>query len=80
MPYYIQNTILESECIGDSLSVINNNYINLDTALAATSAQNLVLKTALNTLIRSLTSVGANGTTYNSLSTTFRGLSSFILT
>lgn len=79
MPYYIQNTIQESECIGDSLTVINNNYVNLDTALATTSAQNLTLKAAFNTLVRSLTSVGSPGTTYNSLSTVFQGLSAFVL-
>lgn len=87
MPYYFlnsdENPIDENLCMGDTLPTFNTNYTTLDNALATVSAQNISLNTTLknsyNTLIQSLTSIGASGTTYNSLSTTFRALSSLVL-
>jgi hypothetical protein len=85
--------ISEDECIGDSLGLdlpvsgtINGNFYNLDTSLNNLSATTIPLllqynqlKISYNTLLQSLTSIGAPGTTYTSLSTTFRNLSAFIL-
>lgn len=71
--------INENEYIGDSLVTINTNYENLDTNLASVSAENIVLKTRYNTLIQNLTGLGAPGTEYNSLSTTFITLSTLII-
>lgn len=80
MPYsFIQNTIDENQCIGDSLDIINTNYTNLDTALATASAQNVLLVSKYNTLVQTLTSVGAPGTNYNSLSTVFLTLSTLAM-
>jgi len=78
MPYFIQ-TINETECMGDSLPKINTNYTNLDTNLASLSSQHLTLKARYNTLVRSLTGVGAPGTTYNSLSSVFQTLSALVI-
>lgn len=64
--------INENEYIGDSLVTINSNFNSLDT-----SSQDI--NNAFNTLIQTLTGVGATGTAYNSLSTTFRSLSSLII-
>ena len=85
--------ISENEYIGDSLVTINTNYANLDTSLASVSAENIVLDTSLvsvsaentvlkaryNTLIRNLSGIGAPGTNYTSLSTTFLSLSTLII-
>lgn len=80
MPYsFIQNTIDENLCMGDTLPTINANYVNLDTGLAAVSALNTTLKANYNSLIRSLSSLGAPGTNYNSLSSTFISLSSLAI-
>jgi len=80
MPYsFIENEIDQNLCMGDTLPTINQNYVNLDTGLAAASAQNILFKSQLNTLIQTLTGFAANGTTYNTLSTSFRSLSSLIL-
>lgn len=80
MPYsFIQNTINENLCMGDTLPTINTNYVNLDTGLATLSAQHVALKTKYNTLVRTLTGIGSPGTTYNSLSTTFQTLSTLLV-
>lgn len=80
MPYtFIQGIIDENQCIGDSLDRINNNYTNLDTGLATASAQNITLINKYNTLVRSLTSVGAVGTDYTSLSAIFQSLQTLIV-
>ena len=71
--------ISENEYIGDSLVTINTNYANLDTGLVSVSAENTVLKARYNTLIRNLSGIGAPGTNYNSLSTTFLSLSTLII-
>jgi len=72
---YTQN-ISENECMGDSLSKINNNFTNLDTGVTTLSTS---LVNEYNTLIRALTAVGSPGTTYESLSTIFKDLSAYIL-
>lgn len=71
--------ISENEYIGDSLVTINTNYANLDTSLASVSAENIVLKSRYNTLIQNLSGLGAPGTDYTSLSTTFLGLTSLVI-
>jgi hypothetical protein len=71
--------ISENEYIGDSLVTINTNYANLDTSLASVSAENTVLKARYNTLIQNLSGIGAPGTSYTSLSTTFLSLSALIV-
>lgn len=71
--------ISENEYIGDSLVTINTNYANLDTSLASVSAENIVLKSRYNTLIQNLSGLGAPGTDYTSLSTTFLALSTLII-
>lgn len=68
-------TIPETQCIGDSLDTINNNYISLDTATTQLSTV-ILPKAVFNTLIQTLTSFGT--TNYTSLSTSFRQLSSLI--
>jgi hypothetical protein len=88
MPYsFIDKIIAESECIGDSLGAINNNYVLLDTGLANVSAntvqlssRDVLFKAQFNTLIQTLTGFANTSTTYNTLSTSFRSLSSLILT
>jgi hypothetical protein len=63
--YNFIKVISEDECMGDSLDQkINPNFKNLDTGLS--------------TLIQTLTSIGAPGTNYNSLSTIFINLSSLL--
>jgi hypothetical protein len=79
MSYPFITIINEDTCIGDSLPYINENYINLSTGLTAVSAQDTFLKQRFNTLIQTLTSFATLGTTYNTLSTSFRGLSSLLL-
>jgi hypothetical protein len=90
MPYYYINSqtnpINENQCIGDSLPIINSNYMNLDNSLAVLSSQHITLsgqyttlKFQYNTLIRALSGAANPGTTYNSLSTVFRTLSSLVI-
>lgn len=63
----------ENQCIGDSLDTINANFSALDVAACDT-------KVTYNTLIRTLTAFAANpATTYTTLSTQFRELSSLII-
>jgi hypothetical protein len=51
-PYsFIENIINENQCIGDSLPTINNNYVNLDTGLAAVSTTNIDLTNKYNSLV-----------------------------
>lgn len=64
----------ENECIGDSLTTINTNFSAIDNVSDIT-------KQNFNTLIRTLTSFAQSpATTYTSLSTQFRALSSLIIT
>ena len=71
--------IYDNEYIGDSLATININYANLDTGLSSVSAENILLKDRYNTLIQNLSGIGAPGTDYTSLSTTFLSLSTLII-
>jgi hypothetical protein len=71
--------INENEYIGDSLVTINTNYSNLDESLVTLSSENITLKSNYNTLIRSLSGLGAPGTVYTDLSTTFINLTSLII-
>ena len=71
--------IYDNEYIGDSLVTINTNYANLDTSLASVSAENIVLKARYNTLIQNLSGLGAPGTNYTSLSTSFLSLSALVV-
>lgn len=81
MPYsFIVGPVNENDCMGDTLvSTINPNFLNIDTGLAAASAENITLKAKYNTLVRSLTGIGAPGTSYNSLSSTFLTLSALVI-
>jgi hypothetical protein len=76
---FIDNEIDENDCIGDSLPLINRNYVLLDNGLSELSAQHTLLKTQYNTLIQSITSIGSLETDYTSLSTAFLSLSSLIV-
>jgi hypothetical protein len=82
--------IFSNECIGNSLNTINANYESLKNGIwdnqdqidilqsQITSLQtNTVPVSAYNSLIQTLTSFAAQNTTYSSLSTQFRNLSSF---
>lgn len=71
--------IYDNEYIGDSLATININYANLDTGLSSVSAENILLKDRYNTLIQNLSGLGAPGTNYTSLSTSFLSLSALII-
>jgi len=71
--------IYDNEYIGDSLATININYANLDTGLLSVSAENILLKGRYNSLIQSLSGLGAPGTNYTSLSTSFLSLSALIV-
>jgi hypothetical protein len=71
--------IYDNEYIGDSLATININYANLDTGLSSVSAENILLKDRYNTLIQNLSGIGAPGTDYTSLSTSFLSLSALII-
>jgi hypothetical protein len=77
--YTFVTEINEDQCMGDTLPTINSNYVNLNNAILAVSASNILLKNQHNTLIQTLTGIGAVGTTYNSLSTTFLTLSTLII-
>ena len=79
MARILTTEISDNECIGDSLATINTNFVNLDTGVVAVSAQNIILKVNYNSLIRSLSGLGAPGTNYNSLSSTFISLSSLVV-
>jgi hypothetical protein len=71
--------IYDNEYIGDSLATININYANLDTGLLSVSAENILLKGRYNSLIQNLSGLGAPGTDYTSLSTSFLSLSALII-
>lgn len=78
--------INEDLCIGDTLGTdspvpgtINGNFYNLDTKLVTVSSENILLKARYNTLISTLSGLGAPGTNYNSLSTTFLTLSTLVI-
>jgi hypothetical protein len=64
--------IYDNEYIGDSLVTINNSFNALDTSCQTINSN-------FNTLISILTAVGAPGTNYNSLSTSFLSLSALIV-
>ncbi len=64
--------IYDNEYIGDSLVTINNNFNALDN-----SSQ--TINNNFNTLISILTAVGAPGTNYTSLSTSFLSLSALVI-
>jgi hypothetical protein len=94
MPRKFTGYISENQCIGDSLGSdspipgsINGNFYSLDTGLSSVSASVIQLNTKdtlftaqFNTLIQTLTGFANTSTTYNNLSTSFRALSSLILT
>ena len=64
--------IYDNEYIGDSLVTINNSFNALDTSCQTVNSN-------FNTLISVLTAVGAQGTNYTSLSTTFLSLSALVV-
>ena len=76
MALVITQNISDDECMGDSLSKINNNFSGLDNSVISLSG-NITTKQTFNTLIQGLT--GLNTTSLVTLQTSLRQLSSLVI-